>query len=145
MIKIDQNRVFRTSIILPLRLPILSYPGLEVPILCLQNAFLICPSAKNVRARSSNVGDVEQIMILPKKFRASCGSIFCRRTVFGIYFFGPVVVDWIWAVFWFQLFTRFEILPIQAAKHRPNADFWPSRVGWELNIRISSPASKCGA
>ena len=93
MIKIDQNRVFRTSIILSA----LEVTNFELPWPGGTN-FMSPKYIFNLPERqecSSNVGDVEQIMILPKKFRTSCGSIFCRRTVFGIHFFGPVVVDWI--------------------------------------------------
>ena len=37
------------------------------------------------------------------------------------------------------------MLLFRAAKHPPNADFRPTRVGQEFNIGISSPARKLGA
>ena len=96
MIKIGQIWVFQISLILcALEVTNFELPWPGGTNFMSPKCILICPIGKNVRARSSNVGDVEQIMILSKKFRTSCGSIFCRRTVFGIHFFGPVVVDWI--------------------------------------------------
>ena len=37
------------------------------------------------------------------------------------------------------------MLLFRAAKHPPNVDFRPTRVGQEFNIGISSPARKLGA
>ena len=44
-----------------------------------------------------------------------------------------------------QIQTHAEISLIQAAKPRPTADFQLTRAGWELNIRTTSRARKCGA
>ena len=58
--------------------------------------------------------------------------------------FGPEVSCHIWLLFSFQMWTGFEICPNQAARRRSNADCWLVRVGSELSITTSFPASKCG-
>ena len=65
-------------------------------------------------------------------------------SMYAGYFFGPEVSCHIWLLFSFQMWTGFEICPNQAARHRSNADFWLVRVGSELSITTSFPASKCG-
>ena len=65
-------------------------------------------------------------------------------SMYAGYFFGPEVSCHIWLLFSFQMWTGFEICPNQAARRRSNADFWLVRVGSELSITTSFPASKCG-
>ena len=65
-------------------------------------------------------------------------------SMYAGYFFGPEVSWHIWLLFSFQMWTGFEICPNQAARRRSNADFWLVRVGLELSITTSFPASKCG-
>jgi len=65
-------------------------------------------------------------------------------SMYAGYFFGPEVSCHIWLIFSFQMQTCFEICSNQAARNRSNADFLLVRVGWELDITTSFPASKCG-